>query len=129
MKRIILSLVLLLIFVQNIFAYTDEWFDVQIANQTTKFKEQAWRCDKIAVNHHNNGDANTCLSAIRIGLNNGYVEKELTWLFYNAAVLYEHSEHNHIKAYNYWRKAASLGHINSQRNLDILCRKHSWVCK
>jgi len=132
MKRIILGLSVLLMLAQNGFArdYTNAELDVKIAEQRTELDKQAWRCNKaMAPQNSNHSNVNDCLKAIKMGKANGYSEKDMSWLFLNAGVIYRYSNKDYIKAYEYYMKAAKLGETMAQTNLDSLCRKHSWVCK
>ena len=36
---------------------------------------------------------------------------------------------NKIEAFNWWMKAAKRGHVDAQKNLDILCKESPWACK
>lgn len=130
MKRIILGLSLLLMLVQNGFAMSDAEYDEQIAKATDKVLKQIIKCDKATLNHPDNSDVNICLKVIPLKQKRGgFSNSSFVITYLNIGVLYDHNEKNHIKAYEYWMKAAKLGDTYAQRNLDILCRRHSWVCK
>ena len=132
MKRIILGLSLLLILVQNGFAYTDTEYDKQIANEPDKVWKQIYRCNKATLNHKYNSSVNVCLKAIDMVNKNRYVLKEGLKegiLYLNSGVLYRYSKKDYIKTYEYYMKAAKLGDIDAQRYLDGLCKEHSWACK
>ena len=130
MKRIILGLSLLLMLVQNGFAKTDTEFDKEIANETDKVWKQIRKCDKAAINHPNDADVDICLKVIPLKQERGdFSNSSFAITYSNIGVLYDNSEKNYIKAYEYFMKAAKLGNTKAQKNLDILCRKHSWVCK
>jgi TPR repeat protein len=44
------------------------------------------------------------------------------------AIMY-YKNKDKIKSYQYFLKAAKLGNLTAQDNLDILCKKSPWVCK
>jgi len=135
-KRIILGLSLLLLLVQNGFARSNAELDKMIANESDKTWKQIYRCEK-ASNPNNNysADIGICLKAINLINQNPDAVKDvglsnaLAVEYINTGVLYNYSEKNYLKAYEYYMKAAKLGDIHAQKNLDDLCRKHSWVCK
>ena len=131
MKRIILSLSMLLMLAQNGFAETDAELDKMIADAPNEVWKQIYRCTK-ASNPHSRymANVNTCLKVIgmkeKVG---GFSKSSFAMSYVNIGILYEYSEKNYIKAYEYYMKAAKLGNTTAQRNLDILCREHSWACK
>jgi len=136
MKRIILGLSLLLMLVQNGFAMNDAELDQMIANEPDKVWKQIYRCEKAAnLNNKYSADVGICLKAIDdINQNPDSVKAEglskvLAVEYVNTGILYSKSKKNYIKAYEYYMKAAKLGDTVAQKNLDILCREHSWVCK
>jgi len=132
MKRIILVLSLLLMFVQNGFAESDAEYDKIIANKSDKVWKQIYRCFKEIDNHRDEGNVDVCLKAQRLIEKNPYVYIEGVSEYgvnNHIAVLYDEGKKDYIKAYEYYMKAAKLGSSKAQHNLDILCREHSWVCK
>jgi len=126
MKRIILSLGMLLMLAQNGFATTDAEYDKIIAKQTTEADKQVMRCNKAVYNHPYTSDPEICIKASKLFTNDKF---NLAISYLNAGGLYYQSEKNYIKAYEYFMKAAKLGNTTAQKNLDVLCREHSWVCK
>ena len=128
MKRIILGL--LLILVQNGFAKTDAEFDKEISNATVEVNRLILLCNKEARNHQYNGHPEVCIKAFDI-LQKEYPNEKVNirTMANSAGFLYHNSKKNYIKAYEYYMKAAKLGHIYAQDNLDILCRQHAWACK
>ena len=131
MKKMILGLSLLLMLVQNGFARTDAEFDALINKQPTEVWKYTVRCSKEAMNHPNTGNLNYCLKAIALNEQFPYQLKKQNIInnFQNAGLLYYSSERNYVKAYEYTMKAAKLGSIYAQHNLDNMCREHSWVCR
>jgi len=136
MKRIVFSLSMLLMLAQNGFARSDSELDKMIANESDKTWKQIYRCEKASnSNNNSSADIGICLKAINLINQNPYAVKDVGLLnalaveFVNTGVLYYYSEKNYLKAYEYYMKAARLGNTKVQKNLDILCRKHSWVCK
>jgi len=130
MKRIILGLSLLLMLVQNGFAYTDAWFDKNIANSTQDVDKFIWKCNKLANNYMNSGDVNICLQALKL-------EKKIypnatnviASLYLNTGLLYDESVGDKLKAYEYYMKSAKLGNVDAQHNLNIMCKESPWACK
>ena len=130
MGRIILGLSVLLMLVENGFAKTDAEYDKQIKNAPDQTVKEMYRCNKTASNHPNTGDVNICIKSLALLKKNYPNEKGAIHITTNhIGVLYDNSEKNHLKAYEYFMKAAKLGNTVAQKNLDILCRQHSWVCK
>ena len=129
MKRIILGISVLLMLVQNGFAETDAEWDKLIANESSEYWKQSYKCDKAALNHKRTGDVNECLKSIELQKKKPNGKLNISITYTNVGVLYELSEKNYLKAYEYYMKSAKLGSKTSQQNLDILCRKHSWACK
>ena len=133
MKRIILGLGVLLMLAQNGFAKTDAEYDKLIEQESDKTWKQMYRCMKASgENSMYTASVNTCLKAISMVDKNRYVLKEGAAehiQYTNAGILYQYSEKNYMKAYEYYMKSAKLGSTNAQSNLDILCSEHSWVCK
>ncbi len=118
--------------VQNGFALSDAEWDKKIANEPDKVWKQMYRCEKEAVNNQKTGDVNICLKAIKLINKNFYVFKEgaTKHIEYNSAgALYEFSDNNYLKAYEYYMKAAKLGSTSAQKNLNNLCKKSAWACK
>ncbi len=130
MKRIILGLSVLLMFVQNGFATTDAEFDNQIANEGDKVWKQIYRCNK-AADVSNNKKSNPKICEKAINLIKEYPNKNgsLSIAQYNTGLIYYFSKDNKIKAYEYWYKAARGGNKFAQENLEVLCRDDSWACK
>jgi len=121
-----------LLLTQNGFARTDAEYDKKIANESDKVWKQIYHCHKEAINHQYNGNVNVCLEAQKLIDKNPYVHRQgvpQSGENINIGVLYDDSEKNYIKAYEYYMKAAKLGNTQAQINLDILCKKHAWVCK
>ena len=133
MKRIILSLGMLLMLAQNGFATTDAGYDKKIANASNVFVAQYWKCMKSVDNKNYlyNSDQE-CLKALEIGEKYNILPKTKGALFFEIAVFHSLKGDNYKKAYDYYMKVINLGQGPvklAQRNLDILCREHSWVCK
>ena len=129
MKRIILGLSLLLMLVQNGFAKTDAEWDKIIAKDTLEVSKQINRCNKEA-NHRLYGHPEVCEKALKILQKDYSNENEyISYMYLNAGYLYYNSKGNYVKAYEYFMKSAKLGNTDAQKDLDILCREHSWVCK
>ena len=130
MKKFALGLVLLI--TQNGFATSDVSYQKKI-NTTKGYMRQGLRCENEVKNHLKNGDVNKCLKAIsmleKLSNSNNDKNKYLDSIFYNTGQMYFFGLNNKIKAYEYWYKAARLGHKAAQENLDILCNKSSWACK
>ena len=129
MKRIILGLSVLLMLTQNGFAKNDAEWDKMIANAPNNVWKQIYRCNKATLNHKHTADVNICLKAIDMQKAQGVQEKDLHIDYLNVGVLYEFSKKDYIKTYEYYMKSAKLGDTDAQRNLDNLCRAHSWACK
>lgn len=128
MRKIIFGLGVLLMLVQNGFAFTDEQFDEVIARVTNQAFKQILRCEKAIANHYDTSDPKVCLKAIEMIKKDPTQNKYLAESYTNAGVLYDHSA-DKLNAYKYFMKAAKLGDLQAQKNLDILCKKSSWVCK
>lgn len=136
MKKIIFGLGVLLMLVQNGFAASDAEYDELI----NKYKKHltlvhVLKCEKEATNHRTDGKVNECLNAIKSIENGKSLEpfsknkqKYLAESYLNAGVLYHYSG-NKLNAYKYYMKAAKLGDLRAQKNLDILCKESPWVCK
>ena len=131
MKGIILGLSVLLILVQNGFAYTDKEFDKKISEQTTEVYKQMWRCNKASMNHMRTANVDICLKAIKlIKKNPNKVGKDdISVIYGNTGLLYDESTGDKLKAYEYYMKASRMGSINAQKNLNIMCKQSSWACK
>ena len=133
MKRILLGLSLLLMLVQNGFAKTDAEQDKMIINESDITWKQTYRCNKATNNHGSTSSVTVCLKAIEIQKNTNFKhDNMLANNYLNAGYLYEKSEHNYIKAYEYYMKAANVGGengLNAQNNLNIMCKKNPWACK
>jgi len=131
MRKIVLGLSLLLMLVQNGFAASDEEYYRWIKKTNLQWKKQALKCEMLANNHRETADINECTKAVVL-MENSYSAKAKKFLpdvLSNTGVLYYSNEKNYIKAYEYLTKAVKLGNAGAQRNLNILCRNHSWVCK
>ena len=129
MKRIILGLSLLLMLVQSGFAKTDTEWDQEIANQSDQTWQQIYRCNKAVLNHQFSSNVEVCLKAKKMFVKKYGEARDIKTLNLNIGVLYEYSMHDYLKAYDYYIGAAQKGDMQAQKNLDILCRNHSWVCK
>ena len=128
MKRIILGLGVLLILAQNIFAYTDAWFDLQISKETTELRKQLYRCAKEAMNHNNSGNAEVCVKANKLmEQNGGFSNEDIAIGYLNTGILYEHSDKR--KSYKYYFMATKLGNANAKNNLVVMCLHNMWACK
>ena len=133
MKRIVLSLSVLLMLVQNGFAETDAEYDKKIDNGSSELWKQTYRCNKATNNHTTTASASICLKAIKIQKNTNFNNIViLSNNYLNTGCLYQLSEHNYIKAYEYYMKAAKLDTkfgIMAQNNLNRLCKESPWACK
>jgi len=129
MKKITLGLSLFLLLIQNGFAKSDTEWNKLIDNESDEYWKQSYKCDKEALNHKYSGNVNECLKSIVLQRKKPNGRLNITITYLNTGVLYQYSTKNYIKAYQYYIKAAKLGNIKAQSNLDILCRQHSWVCK
>ena len=135
MKRIILGLVMLLILTQNGFAQQsqqtinkgDAIYDMLIA-ASKGLSKQKLKCDKIANYHMRTGSPKECIKAVEM-IKKTADKQGLVDYLYNTAQLYFFSEHNKIKAYEYWYEAAKLGDKEASENLSLLCQQDPWVCK
>ena len=104
MKRIILGLSLLLLLVQNGFAETDAEYDKDIASATMEVNKQLLRCNKATLNYKYTSNSEVCIKELNILLQKyPNAKKQIAGAYLNAGVLYEHSEKNYIKAYEYFR--------------------------
>ena len=130
MKRIILGLSLLLILVQNGFARSDAEWNQKISNAVLEVDKQIARCNKIATNHIQSGDVNICLKALKLEEKiYPNATNVIAALYGNVGLLYDESKGDKLKAYKYYMKAARLGSIQAQKNLNIMCKESSWACK
>ncbi len=132
MKRIILGISVLLMLVQNGFSRTNAEWDKMVDNEPDKVWKQLYRCNK-ASNKSNKytADVNICIKAIELTNKNRYVLKEGAKeykSYTNAGIIYI-SQGNKVSAYKYFMKAAKLGSIVAQENLNILCKQSPWACK
>ena len=130
MKRIILGFSLLLMLAQNGFARTDAEYDVKIKEQKIEVNKQIWRCNKAALNHKYNSNPEVCIKAYN-ELEKEYPNEKdtIAVMALSSGLLFNYSKKNYMMAYQYYIKSAKFGNTIAQKNLDILCRKHSWVCK
>ena len=129
MKRIILGLSVLLMLAQNGFAETDAEFDMIIASQSTKLYKQIWRCNKAAHNHNSTANPNICLKAISLMEKNGtFSKKDFGSAYLDVGVIYDETGDD-LNGYKYYMKAAKLGNLNAQKNLNIMCKESPWACK
>jgi len=139
MKRIILGLSVLLMLVQNVVANESDDMDYVNSKKNQPALYQFMLCVNETTYHQNNGNVNICLKAVQYikqGKDLGFLsdkrEEELGQAYLKTAVLYQVSEKNYVKAYEYYMKTAKTNTDASkiaQQNLDILCNQHSWVCK
>ena len=134
MKKIILGLSLLLMLVQNGFAFTDATYDKMIADASDKVWKQIYRCYKASdIRNASHSDINICLKAIDlIKQNPNKVDKDvLAVAIQNTALIYDETGDD-LNAYKYYMKAARLGGragIQAQKNLNIMCKESPWACK
>ena len=134
MKRIILGLGLLFMLAQNGFAkdYTDVEWDIKIANAPDKIWKQYYKCRQVVENHRTKSDPEICKQVVPLIKNSHKshaLHNEESDILLKVGYLYDYSKKNYLKAYEYYMKSAKLGDTTAQRNLDSLCREHSWVCK
>jgi len=133
MKRIILGLSLFLMLVQNGFAFTDAEFDNNIANSPNIMKAQYWKCMKSVSNkNYLHSNEEECLKALEIGKKYNISSETKAAIFFQLALLHSLKGDDYKKAYNYYMKVINLGQGPiklAQRNLNITCKEHSWVCK
>ncbi len=66
MKRMVLRISILLMLVQNGFAKTDAEWDKLIANESSEYWKQSYKCDKATLNHMRTGNVNECLKSIEL---------------------------------------------------------------
>lgn len=125
-----LTTIFLIISTNNLLAYTDEEFDMYIS-KTTGYLKQAIKCEKVANNHHKDGDVNECVKAVKmLEESKDLKAKELLGsISQNTAGIYYFGQNNIIRGYEYWYKGAKYGDITSQENLELLCKEYPWACK
>ena len=82
-------------------------------------------------NHLRTSSAIECVKAVEMmeQSTNSKEKEHLTSESYNTGQLFYFSEHNKIKAYEYWYKAAKSGSILAQKNLSAMCKEDPWACK
>jgi len=131
MKRIIIGISVLLMLVQSGFALSDAEYDKQIKNETDPIWKQIRICDKAALNNFSTADVDDCLKVIPLKENsqNKFSDKSFGIIYLNIGLLYDESKGDKLKAYEYYMKAARLGNIQAQKNLNIMCKESSWACK
>jgi len=131
MERIILSLSLILILVQNASAMSDAEWDDKIATEPSELNRLIFRCDKEVDNHKYNGNPEVCVQAFNTLRTYplSIVKDTCSIMAQDAGFLFNYSKKNYVKAYEYYLKSAKLDNTVAQKNLDILCKQHSWVCK
>jgi len=132
MKRIILSLSILLFLAQNMFAETDREWKIKIEKMPNKIWKEYYKCRQAVENHKKTSNPAICKKVLQL-INNSskshFLSEHKDDILLKIGFLYSNSEKNYIKAYEYYMKAAKLGNTDAQYNLDILCKEHSWVCK
>ena len=128
MKRIILGISILLMLVQNGFAKSDAEWDKKISEQTSETWKQIYHCDKAANNNRSSANVNICFKAIDLMQSNPKEGGSKSICLLNIGTIY-YGHDNKLNAYKYWMKAAKLGDIQSQKNLDIMCKQSPWACK
>ena len=135
MKRIVLGVSVLLMLVQNGFAGEKE--NLALANQYKHQKAlyQVLLCENEMSYHDKNGDANICIKAAKyinqgedLGILSKDKQKYIVESYLNAGVIYSHQS-DKLNAYKYSMKAAKLGSIQAQKNLNIMCKESQWACK
>jgi len=130
MKRIILGLSVLLMLVQNGFAKSDAEYDKMInSNNYSEMSKQSIRCNKAALNHPHSSDVNICLKVVEMMKAKGYNDRACRIEYLDIGLLYDLSKNDKLKAYEYYMKAARLGNIQAQKNLNIMCKESPWACK
>ena len=130
MKRIILSLGMLLMLAQNGFAMSDLEYDVKIVIASSKVEKQSIRCEKEVGNHVKTGNIQECIKAVRMLKQSSETKykKYLPDMLSNLALMYD--EHgDDLKGYKYYMEGAKLGSITAQKNLSIMCKESPWACK
>ena len=125
MKRIVLGI--LLVLVQNGFAYTDKQYKEFINKTNYEWKKQALRCEMIANNHPFDSNVQVCIKAV-ILLKQASRQIELGYAADNTAIIF-YKQDDKINAYKYFLIAARAGCKVAQTHLDILCKESPWVCK
>ena len=131
MKRIILGLSLFLMLVQNGFADTSEAaYEAYAKTLEFEYDKAGVRCAIESRFHKDRANVDICLKAVKLmkESNNPDAKKKLPGTLIGLGNLY-YSSKNYVKAYKYYMESAKLGNTGAQRNLDILCRNHSSVCK
>ena len=130
MKRIILGLSVLLILAQNGFAKSDAEWDKLIANASSEYWKQSYKCDK-AMNHPKTSDVNECLKSIELQKKNPNGQLSLSITYLNAGFIYDESGDD-LNGYKYYMMSAKLGGeggLQAQKNLNIMCKESPWACK
>ena len=125
MKRIILGLGVLLILAQNGVAldfntnFNAKWF-----KQVQKCEDQTYLKDKANIVE--------CSKAINMIEKYSQLDKDqkelLAESYMNMGFLYYYKS-DYVNSYKNLIIGAKKGSLQAQKNLDILCRQHSWVCK
>ena len=129
MKRIILSLGVLIILTQNLSARSK--LDAMIANETDITKKQTYMCNK-EQEHPRSANVNICLKAkYLIQKNYPYEKNALYATILNIGLIYD-EQGDDLKAFKYYMQAAKFGGrigIIAQKNLSIMCKENPWACK
>ena len=77
------------------------------------------------------GDMNVCLAGKKFLESNckgTVMEPHIHEEYLNIGVLYYY-KNDKLNARDYLLKAAKLGNLKAQKNLDILCKESPWACK
>ena len=129
MKRIILSLGVLILITQNVFARSDAEYDKMIANEKDITWKQVYRCNKIRNKPHT-ANINICLKALTM-LTKNYPNTDSSATLLNIGYIYDETGDD-LNGYKYYMKAAKSGgnsNIQAQKNLNIMCKESPWACK
>ena len=136
MKKIILGLSLVLIFVQNGFALTDEEeanFDIFIAFEQNKTIKQMLICERAASEKHRNEEKSLqeCIKAVEMiqQSKDPEIKQFLGGKAYSTGLIYYFAKDELLLTYKYWSLAAENGHKEAQRNLYKLIKAYPWLSK
>jgi len=128
MKRIILSLGMLLMLAQNGFAMSGSE-----ASKIKYIRNQVSLCNKQMDRNLKYADVNICLKAKELMLNNGgvltYTKQDIASVNEFIGVIYDVTVQDKIKAYKYYMLSARQGSIEAQHNLHIMCKENPWACQ
>jgi TPR repeat protein len=140
MKKLIAAAIIIIGGANSVLnATTLQEYNQMILDEKDKVTQQMFSCEREALYFKDNGDPQECLRAVKYLMevkkpnlllsstmrtqNKTFKEAKKLYLgeaYYNAGILFDHSEHSPQKAFESYKKGAKYGYVDAELNTGVM---------